>query len=131
MSDIPDWLVELAAQRDDEADTAAASEDALVGADEAAAGDVQSEWDSSATFAQGHRSRGLRPPRTADRGPDEGLAEESDDWDAFVSVSRPPLAEAVAEEASEGGCCVLRSQVKSDEAVPQEDVAMRVGADGG
>ncbi len=40
-----DWLVELAAQRDDEDDTAAASEDAPVGADEAAADNVQSEWD--------------------------------------------------------------------------------------
>ncbi len=133
MSDIPDWLVELAAQRDDEADTAAASEDAPVGADEAAAGDVQSEWDflrpsPVVTPAEASAAEGLQTEGPAD----EGLAaEESDDWDAFVrGIAAPAPAEAVAEEASEGEIVeVLRSQVKSDEAVPQEDVAMRaVGA---
>ncbi len=121
MSDIPDWLVELAAQRDDAEDTATTSEDASADADEVAVGDVQSEWDflrpsPAVTAAEASATKGsVESP----------VVEESDDWDAFVRGASPAPAEATAEEAGKGEIIeVLRSQVESTEATLQRDAAM-------
>lgn len=98
MSDIPDWLVELAAQRDDDEEAPTSDSETT----EISADDVEEEWDF------------LRAS------PASAGETTTDDWDAFPAAGAATL---VSEEAAEGEVIdVLRSQVEADDRIPETPV---------
>lgn len=102
MSDIPDWLVELAAQRDDDDEETPPVSEAV----ETSADEIEEEWDF------------LRAS------PADVEVSDTDDWKPFAAAG---VASSPAEEENEGEVIeVLRSQVEAGDVAPEApDIAPR------